>query len=269
MLSGAFLLAHAAFGQITNPTPYCAAGYDDYGGNFALPHYISNVSLGTLNNTSGTTQYPAPHYAYYNSLPAPDLAIGSTYSLSVTHDPQTSTLHFVAVYIDYNHNNSFSDPGERVLQQTTATQTITNPSVAQVTIPANATPGKTRMRVLVFEDDTYLGPDATPCTTDASGELDWGETEDYDVNITSTTNISDVSTDGTAFLYPNPATSTIQISKTLQGATMAIYNMEGKTVRLTTVHDQAYDISDLPSGQYIVKVISNQKVYTQQLTIAK
>ena len=70
MLSGAFLLAHAAFGQITNPTPYCAAGYDDYDGNFAVPHYISNVSLGTLNNTSGTTQYPAPHYAYYNSLPA-------------------------------------------------------------------------------------------------------------------------------------------------------------------------------------------------------
>lgn len=269
MLSGAFLLSQTAFGQITNPTPYCAAGYDDYGGNFALPHYISNVSLGTLNNTTGTAQYPAPHYAYYNSLPAPSLAAGSTYSLSVAHDPQTSTLHFVAAYIDYNQNNSFADPGERVLQQTTATQTITYPSIAQVTIPANATPGKTRMRVMVFEDDTYMGPDATPCTADATGALDWGETEDYDVNITSSTGIEHVTPDDIAVLYPNPATSRIHIDKSLSGATLTIYNMEGKTVLLKVINDETCDVSNIPAGQYVVKVISNQKVYTRPLTIVK
>ena len=43
----------ALFAQSTDPAPYCNAGYSDFGG-MAI-HYISNVTLGTLNNTSGTT----------------------------------------------------------------------------------------------------------------------------------------------------------------------------------------------------------------------
>jgi hypothetical protein len=182
------LFANTCIGQVTSPAPYCAAGYDD--DVMPVPHYISNVTLGSLNNTTGTTQFPAPHYAYYNSLAAPALNQGSTYTLSVTHDGSAS-IHFVAAYIDFNHNNSFSDPGERVLSQTIATGgSISNPCVASLTIPATSATGVTRMRVMVFEDDNYTWASGNttpvPCTADATGFLDWGETEDYNINITST-----------------------------------------------------------------------------------
>ncbi len=186
LLAGSMLLSQVVCGQITSPSPYCAAGYDDAAG-FAVDHHISNVTLGTLNNTSGSTQYAGAHYAYYNTVTAPNLTKGNSYPLSITHDGGT-TIHFVAVYIDFNHNNDFTDAGERVLQYTiNGAGTIPNPATATVAIPTTAATGVTRMRVMVFEDDNYtwtLGStNATPCTADATGSFDWGETEDYNVNL--------------------------------------------------------------------------------------
>lgn len=185
-LSAILMGAQFSSAQITSPAPYCAAGYDD--GFITVDHHISKVTLGTLSNTSGATQFAAPHYAYYNTLAAPNLIRGNSYPLSVTHDGGTS-IHFVAVYIDYNQNNSFADPGELVLVQDIIVNNVTNPSTASITIPATATLGVTRMRVMVFEDDDYTwGAGSTvpsPCTADASGSFDWGETEDYNIKITS------------------------------------------------------------------------------------
>ncbi len=196
MLAGTMLVSQFVTGQITSPSPYCAAGYDDAVG-MPVDHHISNVTLGTLNNTSGAVQYPGVHYAYYNTVTAPNLTKGSSYPLSVTHDGGTS-IHFVAVYIDFNHNNDFSDAGERVLQYTINGPSIPNPATATVAIPTTATTGVTRMRVMVFEDDNYtwtlLSTNATPCTADATGSLDWGETEDYNVNIVGTTATCDTVT---------------------------------------------------------------------------
>lgn len=193
LMSVALLAANLSYGQITNPAPYCAAGYDD--GFMAVGHYISKVTLGTLSNTTGSTQFAAPHYAYYNSITAPNLIKGNSYPISVTHDGGAS-IHFVAVYIDYNRNNSFGDAGELVLKQSIVANNVTNPSTATITIPATATAGVTRMRVMVFEDDDYTwgagGTNSTPCTADASGSLDWGETEDYNVNITAGSSFSPV-----------------------------------------------------------------------------
>ncbi len=190
LLTGSMLLSQIVCGQITSPSPYCAAGYDDMGGTFAVDHHISNVTLGTLNNTTGSTQYTGAHYAYYNTVTAPNLTKGSSYPLSVTHDGGT-TIHFLAVYIDFNHNNDFSDAGERVLQYTINGPSIPNPATATVAIPATAATGVTRMRVMVFEDDNYTwtlaSTNATPCTADATGTFDWGETEDYNVNLVAAT----------------------------------------------------------------------------------
>ncbi len=185
MLALALGTGLTSYAQITNPAPYCVGSYDDANG-FLVPHYISNVSFGTLSNNTGTNQYAAPHYAYYNTITAPSVAKGSTYALSVSHSAGAS-IHFLAVYIDFNKNNSFADPGERVLQQT-INGAVTNPATANVVIPASAVTGTTRMRVMVFEDDDYTwvagNLNASPCTTDATGTFDWGETEDYNINIT-------------------------------------------------------------------------------------
>lgn len=265
MLTGAFLLSHLSYGQTTNPSPYCAGGYDD--GSTPWPHYISNVTLGSLNHTSGDTQYAAPHYVYYNNIAAPKLAAGNTYSLSVTHDWLSS--HHLAVYIDYNQDNDFNDTGERVYQQSIQIAPITNPAVGSITIPANAKPGITRMRVMIFEDDGYYARDAMPCTAFASGSLDWGETEDYNVTIIPSTGITEVNKSNTDIFYPNPTNGVVYVSESLLGSEMTIYNIEGKAMQHGTISSKKIDVSNITPGQYIIKAISNNNVYTRQLTIVK
>lgn len=176
--------------QTTNPAPYSSAGYDDEGG--ANPHYISKVTLGTLSNNSGTIQFPAPHYVFYNNLTAPNLQQDSTYTITIDHD---GNAHFIAVYIDFNKNEVFAEENELIGFQTVypekGTDNTTNPSVFSFKIPSTALTGVTRMRILVFEDDNYTwikgNHKPTSFTFDGKGSLDWGETEDYNVNITSKT----------------------------------------------------------------------------------
>src|ERR1700722_16643531 len=115
-LSVAICVGQTLYAQITDPSPYCTVGYSDTVDGFytPVPHYISNVMLGTLDYTTGTMQFPAAHYRYYDSVAAPTLKIDSSYTLSVTYDATSN--HFVAAYIDFNHDDVFED-SERVLEQ--------------------------------------------------------------------------------------------------------------------------------------------------------
>lgn len=275
LLASFILLGHLSYGQVTNSAPYCNAGYSDDDGDGMItdvPHFISNVTLGSLDNTTGDAQYPAPHYVYYNNISAPDLVAGNTYSLSVSHDPSPSSLHFVAVYIDYNHDSSFDDAGEKVLQQTAYMGgIITNPSTASITIPANAIPGITRLRAMVFEDDQYDSSNATPCTTtaNAAGHLAWGETEDYNVNIVSPTGIAEVNKNNADLLFPNPAKNAVYINKDYLGADMTIADVQGRTILQCKITNTRINIASLTPGIYFARIINNGQVSTQPLIVGK
>lgn len=142
---------------------------------------ILNVSIGTLNNsstcsTTGGAGSIQNQYSNYTSLPATNLAQTVSYGLNV----QIGTCggnynNMTKVYIDYNHNGLFSDPGEEVYASAAATVGPHN-EIGTVLIPLTATTGITRMRVINVET-TVIG-NITPC-----GTYTWGETEDYFVNI--------------------------------------------------------------------------------------
>jgi subtilisin-like proprotein convertase family protein len=76
------------------------------------------------------------------------------------------------VWIDFNQNGSFSDPGEQVFTSANSA----GPHIGNITIPATALQGNTRMRVRMH--DTSLGGNNTPCGTST-----YGQVEDYTVNI--------------------------------------------------------------------------------------
>ena len=201
--------ASAALAQTTNPAPYCSGSFDD-GQNFAL-HYISNVHLGTLNHTSPAQEGALPHYFFYNNVAAPTLQPGQSYSISISHDPAGSSMHFCAAYIDFNGDHVFQD-NERVLEQSEFVGTgIANPSVATFTVPATAVAGHhTPMRAIVFEDDNYsfgsgttTAAHAKPCTADGTPSFDWGEAEDYNVTIAGATALEPAQ-ETSLTMFPNP-----------------------------------------------------------------
>lgn len=147
---------------------------------------IFNVTVGSLNNSSTcTTLAPGPgsivsQYSNYKSgagaPAAPALLTGTAVPFSV----QIGTCggnysNATKIFIDYNQNGLFTDPGEEVYVSP-ASSNGPHTETGTFTVPILATPGTTAMRVVCVE--TTLPSTVNPC-----GTYTWGETEDYLVNI--------------------------------------------------------------------------------------
>ena len=62
-------------------------------------------------------------------------------------------------------------------------------------------------------------------------------------------------------IYPNPATNYISLSNEEQVEKLVIYNIVGRRVKLfNTNYSNQYDVVDLPTGMYLVRLIgANEK----------
>ncbi len=147
---------------------------------------IFNVTIGSLNNTSACGQTGGPTstvslYSNYTGIIAStNLSAGLTYTFSTTVGEcnGNSWSAMAAVYMDFNNNGSFSDPGENVYLSPYGPITVTGTTFTTlITIPANAALGTTRMRVVAVENSAV-----SEC-----GTFTWGETEDYCITITAPT----------------------------------------------------------------------------------
>jgi len=156
--------------------------YCNSAASFTGDEEILGVSIGTMNNTSTCTTTGGAgsvlnlYSNYTGSVTPPLLAATAAYPLTVNIGTCGGNFNSMTkVYIDYNQNGLFTDPGEEVY----VTPTFTNGPYTintSITIPTTATIGLTRMRVVNVE--TTLASSITPC-----GTYSYGETEDYLVNI--------------------------------------------------------------------------------------
>jgi hypothetical protein len=154
-----------ATGQIYRWSPFCPASTT----NTTLEK-ISNVSFGTINNNSvATTGYE--NFTAQTTLVQPASVVPVSVSLS-----NGLATDQVIVFIDYNHNGLFTDPGETVFTSAQGT----GPHTGNISIPAisaNVLLGPTRMRVRL-QNAGDPGSNATAC-----GDASYGQVEDYTVDI--------------------------------------------------------------------------------------
>ena len=155
--------ASITFATLGTSVTYCASK-----GNIVTDEYIGRVQLGTINNVSG----PNGGYGNFTAL-STTLTKGSPYTITVT-PVWTSTVYTEAysAWIDYNQDGDFTDAGEQVW---TRAATTTTPVSGSFTVPAGALSGATRMRVSMRYSTI-----PSPC-----GNFQYGEVEDYTVNISS------------------------------------------------------------------------------------
>jgi PKD repeat protein len=162
-------------------TTYGYGETEDYNVNILAPYciptyvygtlngdYISNVQLGSIDNTTGPS-VESPYYTYYNTL-STDLMPGNDYSITLSPGAFSQENWFY-VWIDFNHNQEFESlemVGSLYLAQAPATGTIV------FSVPTSAVVGKTRMRVREINGLNF----ENPCF-----EYGGGETEDYNINI--------------------------------------------------------------------------------------
>ena len=127
---------------------------------------ITNVTFGTINNTTG----PEPgNYGDY-SAQSNDVAQTTTATVLITYS--TGFTYDTKIWVDWNDDLDFNDVGEEVY---VGTSLATNPTTltATFTVPLTAPLGAHRMRI--GGQDT--GP-AVPCYTGS-----WGSYEDYTLNV--------------------------------------------------------------------------------------
>ncbi len=147
---------------------YCAAGSTDVDPNFEK---IDRVEFGTLDNSS--TSFVG-YENFTNLTPVASFEAGSSVPITITGNANTYGGDKVRVWIDYNQNGNFSDPGELVYESPLSA----GPYSGTVVFPTSATTGNTRMRIRLFDDIFGNGIDG-PC-----GSNTYGQVEDYTINIT-------------------------------------------------------------------------------------
>ncbi|MFH1120978.1 MAG: GEVED domain-containing protein [Bacteroidota bacterium] len=142
-------------GYITVEDPdYCEA-------SATCDEYIGTMNFNTISNASscGTNGYTD-----FTDI-STTINAGTSYPISITTSPWY-TGDQCGAWVDWNHDLDFDDAGEYfMMSESTLSGTITP--------PADALNGPTRLRVRLL----YTG-EVVPC-----GNVEWGETEDYTVNI--------------------------------------------------------------------------------------
>ncbi|MFO1200874.1 MAG: GEVED domain-containing protein, partial [Burkholderiaceae bacterium] len=145
---------------------YCTADAANCDANNA-DEYITNVTIGTINNNSGTngpvscyTDFTAQSTSLLRTVGSPISVVNANGYLSDACD----------VFVDWNQDGDFADSGE--------TFTLGGGPLnfsGTVTPPVGALLGKTRMRVRLY-DGSF--DSANPC-----GTFVYGETEDYSIFV--------------------------------------------------------------------------------------
>lgn len=166
----------------TNPCAVC--DYPSYYALNALRGDITNVTVGTLNNSSacnalapGAGSVAGRYGNYAGAVAIPDLEVGSQVSFSLTSSTCTppGIVNAFQIYIDWNQDGDFLDDGERVYS---ATGTVSGGHTETGTfeVPLLAKQGIARMRVVNVEN---------PVLSNNYAQMNYnvGETEDYCIRV--------------------------------------------------------------------------------------
>ena len=228
---------------LANTVTYCTAAATN-----TADEKIGNVTLGTINNTSTGTA----GYEDFTSK-STNLVRSTANTISVT-PVWTATKYneAYAVYIDYNQNGVFTDSGELVWSKAGSQ---TTPVTGTFTVPATATLGSTRMRVMM----KYSSLPTSPC-----GTYTYGQVEDYTVNITATAKVTPVTNNVDITLYPNPVKGNELNISNAKSSDYRIFNMAGQQVAVGKLENGKVNVRNLKQGVYIIQVGNVSKRFIKE-----
>ncbi|WP_452602835.1 GEVED domain-containing protein [Pontimicrobium sp. MEBiC06410] len=233
--------------NIVGSTPtvnYCSSN-----GNSTNDEYISRVRIGSINKASGVGT-TSTGYSNFTST-STNLSKGTSSTITITPTwTGTKYNEGYAVFIDYNRDGDFTDSGETVW---TKAASQTSPVSGSFTIPNNVANGVTRMRVSM----KYNGV-PTSCES-----FQYGEVEDYTVNIGGG-NVRELVAETIAIsIYPNPVKDILYI-KTTENLSYTIVNMLGQEVERGNTTGNGINVSDFKTGLYMIQFNVNNKVITKK-----
>lgn len=246
---------------ITEITPGCGNCTDfDFCGSLsedASDEWISLVNLNSISNSTGSDD----GYGDYTDI-STSLVRGNTYEI-ILHPGFAGFQYseYFRVWIDFNQDGSFGTE-ELVFD---AGQASSSPVSGDITVPANAVLGSTRMRVSM----KYFGFFGTP--QGACETMEYGEVEDYCVTIEQTVGLSEQRVQPFR-IFPNPASSSIQVlfSGEPGAAVLNVFDFSGRRVLEQELQSSGalVDLSGLVSGMYFLRLWQNGR-FSETLKLEK
>lgn len=169
-----------------------------------------------------------------------------SYTLTVKSTADAYSADRLVAWIDFNGDGDFDDAGETIVPVTAGVGTGTSWTVTRnITIPANAKIGQTRMRIRFY--DNGFSPNTTPC-----GTTTYGQVEDYTINIKEFLGVNDISK-GNISVYPNPFTDVLKISDVKGVKSVSVNDISGREVK-SLAPSAELNLSTLQAGLYIVNL---------------
>lgn len=229
------------------PDPYC--GPIEYTINVEP---ITLVEVAGISNVTDATIDGSPAHEDFTAIEG-DMQEGMTYAIALEGNTGGYSTSFT-VFIDWNQDGILDNDGERydigVISNSTGTDG--QQATGNIEVPAGVTEGPTRMRVI--KRFTSSGTDFAidSCTPGSN----YGQTEDYTINVTPTTvGIDDNTLAGFSY-YPNPTSNELSLKSANNIDSVAIYNMLGQKVLGAKVGatTSTISLSGLTTGTYIMQV---------------
>ncbi len=152
---------------------YCNAN-----GDSTADEWIESISIGSYTNNSGNDG----GYGNYTGSTI-NLTTGNSYNCTLS--PAYSDVEYDEywrIWIDYNGDEDFNDSGELVYDAGGGNAGTLN---ASFSVPSSVSTGTTRMRIAMKWVGTVSGGGTDETPPEACGTFEYGEVEDYTVNISS------------------------------------------------------------------------------------
>jgi hypothetical protein len=196
---------------------------------------ITLVNFVTINNATSATVGGTPAQENFTAITANVLKT-QTYPIVVKGNTDGNFTTFIDVYIDWNQDGDFVDPGENNFIGTIVNSTGADAIQASgnIAIPLTALDGVTRMRVI-----KKFASSALPCNTTG-----FGQAEDYTLNvstppciITCPANITvnvDPNQCGAVVTYPAPTSTGVCGTITTSPASGSFFPTGTTTVTATS-----------------------------------
>jgi hypothetical protein len=252
-----------------NAQTYCNSGAIVNADEEIYNVMVNGAQTNPLYSFSNGCNTPAPGagsqlglYSNFKTLGAlTTLIAGAAHSWSVAEnecDGPTYYYNGIGIWIDYNQNGLFTDPGENIYLDNTTLQSPRNLS-GSFTVPGAALTGSTVMRVVCAEG--YSGNNLTPCLNNYG----YGETEDYRIDIAppvpcSGTPASNSVVGPTAAICPNTsaglamATTYTQINMTYTWQSSTFSNI-GPWTSITNATNAAYATPNMTANTYYQVIV--------------
>jgi hypothetical protein len=235
--------------------------------NYCSPTFVNgcflwqnqSISIGSIDWTIGAT----------------DCAVSDYTSMVTNITPGVPTPMVVvngnwcgcAVWVDLDQSSSFEDT-----ENLYSIYVGGDPSYTydfDLTVPANTPPGQYRMRVVApwGSDGVTVGANGYgPC-----GAYQYGNFDDFTLNVEGGTGIAAVETDQLMLVGPNPTDGLVTIDTRDLGAVQraVIWSVDGRRMMEPSLVQRTglvqLDLSALPAGLYTVQCIANGASHTVQV----